>query len=101
MLISYFQFQVADSLGLDPTPSAFQIRYGGCKGMLAIDPRLPNGDNQEILQYRKSMQKFNSKHSALEICEATRPSKLPLRLLFLGMSLNVAFRSLNSNMGCT
>lgn len=44
--------------------------------MLAIDPRLPQGEDQEILQFRKSMNKFPSSHSALEICEATKPSKL-------------------------
>lgn len=71
-----FSFQVADSLDLDPTPSAYQIRFQGCKGMLAIDPSLPNGDVKEILFYRKSMNKFVSSHSALEICEATKPSEL-------------------------
>ena len=44
--------------------------------MLAIDPRLPHGEDQEILLYRKSMNKFPSSHSALEICEATKPSML-------------------------
>ena len=44
--------------------------------MLAIDPSLPNGDVKEILLYRKSMNKFVSSHSALEICEATKPSEL-------------------------
>ena len=71
-----FSFQVADSLDLDPIPSAYQIRFQGCKGMLAIDPSLPNGDVKEILLYRKSMNKFVSSHSALEICEATKPSEL-------------------------
>ena len=71
-----FSFKVADSLDLDPIPSAYQIRFQGCKGMLAIDPSLPNGDVREILLYRKSMNKFVSSHSALEICEATKPSEL-------------------------
>lgn len=69
-------FQVADSLDLDPIPSAYQIRFKGCKGMLAIDPSLPNGDVKEILLYRKSMDKFSSTHPALEICEATKPSEM-------------------------
>lgn len=71
-----FSFQVADSLDLDPIPSAFQIRFQGCKGMLAIDPSIPKGDVKEILLYRKSMNKFVSTHTALEICEATKPSEL-------------------------
>ena len=67
-------FQVADSLDLHPIPSAYQIRFRGCKGMLAIDPSLPHGDFLQILQFRKSMNKFESSHPALEICEATKPS---------------------------
>lgn len=79
----FYIIQVADSLDLDPIPSAYQIRYGGCKGMLAIDPRLPQGEDQEILQWRKSMKKFSSSHLALEICEATKPSKLLRSMTFL------------------
>lgn len=58
---------MADSLNLDPIPSAYQIRYAGCKGMLAIDPSLPHGDFREILLYRRSMRKFDSNHRVLEI----------------------------------
>ena len=71
----FLLFQVADSLDLYPIPSAYQIRFQGCKGMLTMDPSLPHGDVREILQYRKSMKKFDSSHTALEICEATKPSE--------------------------
>ena len=40
-----------------------------------MDPSLPHGDVREILQYRRSMKKFDSSHTALEICEATKPSE--------------------------
>ena len=83
-------FQVADSLDLDPIPSAYQIRFKGCKGMLAIDPSLPNGDVKEILLYRKSMDKFSSTHPALEICEATKPSEMD-KFCFLSFNKNVVF----------
>ncbi|XP_048583369.1 uncharacterized protein LOC5504594 isoform X2 [Nematostella vectensis] len=67
--------KVAKSLGLEAVevfPSAYQIRYAGCKGMLAVDPSLRG----EVLQYRDSMKKFQSSHKALEICEPSRPNRL-------------------------
>ena len=67
--------QVSQSLGMKNEPSAYQIRYGGCKGMLAVDPTLPDGDSREILHLRRSMKKFESNHLSLEICEGSRASE--------------------------
>ena len=67
--------QVSKNLGMKNEPSAYQIRYGGCKGMLAVDPTLPEGNTREILQLRESMKKFESSHASLEICEGSRPSE--------------------------
>ncbi|XP_035229431.1 RNA-dependent RNA polymerase 1-like isoform X1 [Stegodyphus dumicola] len=47
----------------DKKPSAMQIRYAGCKGMLVIDPRL---EGKKIF-FRESMKKFSSKNDSLEI----------------------------------
>ncbi|KAG8189296.1 hypothetical protein JTE90_019056 [Oedothorax gibbosus] len=44
-------------------PSAMQIRYAGCKGMLVVDPTLEG----KQIKFRKSMKKFESKHESLEI----------------------------------
>ncbi|XP_072033129.1 uncharacterized protein [Amphiura filiformis] len=55
-------------------PSAFQIRYAGCKGMIGIDPRL-DGDK---LIYRTSMEKFQSDHKTIEIMNNSRPCRLYL-----------------------
>ena len=52
-------------------PSAFQIRFGGCKGVVALAPDI--GD-EEKLQIRKSMEKFSSEHFHIEVAETTRPS---------------------------
>lgn len=60
-------------LQIHPAPSAFQIRFGGCKGMAAQDPTL--GNDTEVLVIRKSMKKFESKSNNLEILEVTRPGK--------------------------
>ncbi|GFR27740.1 RNA-dependent RNA polymerase 1, partial [Trichonephila clavata] len=48
---------------LDKKPSAMQIRYAGCKGMLVVDPRL----ERKTIRFRKSMKKFESDHNSLEI----------------------------------
>ena len=57
----------ADELGLmqyspDP-PSVFQIRLGGCKGILALSPTSKGRD----IHIRKSQYKFAAKHEGLEV----------------------------------
>jgi RNA-dependent RNA polymerase len=54
--------QVARMLGLSYIPSAFQIRYVGCKGMVVADPTCV-----KTLNLRDSMRKFDSAHQDLEI----------------------------------
>ncbi|KAF1921282.1 RNA dependent RNA polymerase-domain-containing protein [Ampelomyces quisqualis] len=58
------------------TPTCFQIRWAGAKGMLALDTRL-EGD---IMCFRPSMIKFQSKASSdLEICDiANKPIPMVL-----------------------
>ncbi|EAY94464.1 hypothetical protein OsI_16234 [Oryza sativa Indica Group] len=59
-----FAKRVAHHVGLDPTnlPSAFQIRYGGYKGVIAIDPM-----SSIDLSLRPSMKKFESESRMLNI----------------------------------
>ena len=50
-----------------------QIRYGGCKGTVSVNPDLDYTEKQLIL--RKSMHKFVSNHDVLELCKISAPRK--------------------------
>jgi RNA-dependent RNA polymerase len=50
-------------------PSAFQIRFAGYKGVLAVDAQLTGKE----AFFRKSMRKFVSKHRRLEVIQTSRP----------------------------
>jgi hypothetical protein len=52
-------------------PSVLQIRYGGCKGTVSVDPNLDDKPHQLII--RESMLKFTSDHDQLEICKVSSP----------------------------
>ncbi|KAH0985408.1 hypothetical protein GBA52_012585 [Prunus armeniaca] len=54
--------RVARKFELSRTPSVFQIRYGGYKGVLAVDPTLSKN-----LSLRKSMCKYQSNNTTLDV----------------------------------
>ena len=56
--------EVAGTLLFDPIPSALQIRLGGAKGVLTLDPTLIG----RKLCTRPSMEKFESDARQLEVC---------------------------------
>lgn len=81
--------EVAEKLKLDVNPpSAYQIRYAGCKGVVAC---WPGKDDGIRLSLRHSMNKFQSKHTTLEICSWTRfqPGFLNRQIITLLSTLNV------------
>ena len=51
--------------GTEPCPSAFQLRFGGYKGVVSVYPKMPAG---VCLQLRDSMDKFDCPHDQLEVC---------------------------------
>ncbi|CAF5036526.1 unnamed protein product, partial [Rotaria magnacalcarata] len=67
---------VQKELGRRFMPSVLQIRYGGCKGTVSVDPRLENQPQQLVI--RESMRKFTSDHDQLEICKVSSPRALYL-----------------------
>ncbi|CAF0867516.1 unnamed protein product [Adineta ricciae] len=56
--------------------SVLQIRYGGCKGTLAVNPELDGQEKQLLI--RKSMQKFQCNHIVLEVCKRSLRRRLCL-----------------------
>ncbi|CAA7400087.1 unnamed protein product [Spirodela intermedia] len=64
--------EVAQKLQLaeDP-PSAYQIRYGGCKGVIAVWPA-GGAAGEYRLSLRPSMRKFESSHAVIEVASWTK-----------------------------
>ncbi|KAF7682826.1 putative RNA-dependent RNA polymerase 1 [Astathelohania contejeani] len=78
--------RIAETLNLHFIPSAFQIRIGGYKGVVGVDPRLFHK-----LILRNSMKKFISKHKALEIITYSQhmPCHLNRQIIIILESLGV------------
>ena len=88
-ITSDLAMEVAEKLKLDiDPPSAYQIRYAGCKGVVSCWP--PKGDGIR-LSLRNSMNKFQSNHTILEICSWTRfqPGFLNRQIITLLSTLRV------------
>lgn len=82
--------EVAQKLQLnDNPPCAYQIRYAGCKGVVACWPRKEEDGKRLLL--RPSMVKFESNHTMLEICSWTRfqPGFLNRQIVTLLSALQV------------
>ncbi|KAF9615730.1 hypothetical protein IFM89_026145 [Coptis chinensis] len=80
--------EVAEKLQLTETPSAYQIRYAGCKGVIAS---WPGKDDGIRLYLRPSMNKFESSHNIIEVITWTRfqPGFLNRQVVTLLSSLGV------------
>ena len=72
---------------MDFVPSAIQIRFAGCKGVLTLDPRIPG----KKALFRPSMRKFESPHNRLEVLQTSRPQAVFLnhQLIMLLSNLGV------------
>ncbi|KAK9108004.1 hypothetical protein Syun_024015 [Stephania yunnanensis] len=83
---SSFAKQVAKKCGLKEVPSAFQIRYGGYKGVIAVDR-----NSFRKMSLRKSMQKFDSNNRMLNITSwsESQPCYLNREIITLLSTLGV------------
>ncbi|CAH9146428.1 unnamed protein product [Cuscuta epithymum] len=81
-----FAQKVAIKCGLMKHPSAFQIRYGGFKGVVSVDP-----SSSKKLSLRKSMLKFESENIKLDILAWSRyqPCYLNRQIITLLSSLGI------------
>ncbi|KAK1657950.1 RNA-dependent RNA polymerase [Colletotrichum godetiae] len=80
------------------TPSVFQIRYRGCKGVITVDQTMKRGDT--VLKVRKSMKKFSGGHDYnFSVVEYSKPyafgylnDEVILLLHLLGIATEVLLR---------
>ncbi|KAH9320928.1 hypothetical protein KI387_015567, partial [Taxus chinensis] len=82
--------KVAAKCTCDTIPSAFQIRYGGYKGVVAVDPKSPHK-----LSLRPSMMKYRSDDTNLDVLSWSkfRPCFLNRQIISLLSTLGVKDRN--------
>lgn len=75
--------KLSTKVNFNKQSSAFQIRFGGAKGVITVQPesviryivekhKLPVKNLKEILILRNSMVKFKSAHDVIEVCTETK-----------------------------
>uniref|UniRef100_A0A914P746 RNA-dependent RNA polymerase n=1 Tax=Panagrolaimus davidi TaxID=227884 RepID=A0A914P746_9BILA len=97
-----FAAQISQDLQLPYIPSAFQIRYAGCKGMVFIDKedhcqdrQLFGNGGKYLLCFRKSQQKFivenNDEYLDFDVVNFSTPTPANLFPVFTAMLDSLAY----------
>jgi RNA-dependent RNA polymerase len=91
MITQDLALEVAERLPLTDNyaPSAYQIRYAGFKGVVAVSPG--QNDGIRMMSLRPSMRKFESAHTVIEVVSWTKfqPAFLNRQIITLLTSLGV------------
>eukprot|EP00814_Leptocylindrus_danicus_P018554 CAMPEP_0116022626 /NCGR_PEP_ID=MMETSP0321-20121206/11096_1 /TAXON_ID=163516 /ORGANISM="Leptocylindrus danicus var. danicus, Strain B650" /LENGTH=1212 /DNA_ID=CAMNT_0003493727 /DNA_START=209 /DNA_END=3844 /DNA_ORIENTATION=+ len=96
--------EIATKLGINDIPSAYQIRFAGFKGVLTTtEMPVDSGSGKLHVQFRPSMQKFDSPHRVLEVVTPATyiPTYLNRQLIMLLSGLGImdgVFLRLQENM---
>ncbi|CAD7696502.1 unnamed protein product [Ostreobium quekettii] len=96
--------KISAALVIGHTPSAYQIRFGGAKGVVVIDKQLHSDHPGKALVLRKSMIKYPSRHKDIEVLATSRPIRLSLNqqiimlLSNLGINDNVFLNILKAHL---
>ncbi|CAF3858814.1 unnamed protein product, partial [Rotaria magnacalcarata] len=79
IIASWFADELSKQMNLDSTPSAFQIRFAGYKGMVCVSLEDKICNNSKIrVAFRPSMKKFDSDNCSIDI---VHPSDFSLSYL--------------------
>ncbi|GMH33449.1 hypothetical protein BSKO_01283 [Bryopsis sp. KO-2023] len=84
--------EIATHLNLPYTPCAYQIRFGGAKGVVAVDksPNLSRLFPNKRIFVRESMLKYNSQHTTVEVLQSRSvPQELYLNQQLIMLLRNV------------
>eukprot|EP00803_Ostreobium_quekettii_P004897 evm.model.scf_108.3 EVM.evm.TU.scf_108.3 scf_108:8471-14081(-) len=84
--------KISDVLLMGHTPSAYQIRFGGAKGVVVIDEALHLDHPGKELVLRKSMIKYPSQHKDIEVLGASRPIRLTLNQQITMLLSNIGIK---------
>jgi hypothetical protein len=101
-----FAEHIAKEMNLPHVPSAFQIRSGGAKGLLCVEPEAfsRHSTKRFYIKWRPSMQKFSSGHRGLYVLSISQPIPMYLNrqivplLTYLGVPDQIFMKLLEDSL---
>jgi RNA-dependent RNA polymerase len=83
--------QMSEYLRLDHIASAYQIRYAGVKGVVAVNPLSLDDEAQPLMTIRPSMKKFESEHDIVDVLNISKiiPAYLNRQIIIILSALGI------------